>query len=80
MYALSNGTFLTIKHASLGLGLHSATGQKLPITLLHRIAHCISYNQVNLIETAQAELVQKYYDLSLSLLLQPVNKGSKVKF
>ena len=62
------------------LDLHSASGQKLPITLLHRVGHCISYDQVNLIETAQAELVQHYQNMAVSLPLQPATKDCKVRF
>ena len=50
MYAASKGKFLTFKHVARALGLHSASGQKLPITLLHRAGHCISYDQINMIE------------------------------
>ena len=62
------------------LDLHSASGQKLPITLLHRVGHCISYDQVNLIETAQAELVQHYQNMAVSLLLQTSSNDCKVRF
>ena len=65
MYAVSKGKFLTFKHVAMVQGLHSVTGQKLPITLLHRVCHCISYDQVNLIETTQAELVQHYQNMAV---------------
>ena len=35
MYAISKGEFLTLKHVSVGLGLHSLTGQKLPLQVFH---------------------------------------------
>ena len=44
VHAVSKGKFLTPKHASLALGLHSLTGQKLPITILARLGHCIKYD------------------------------------
>ena len=78
VHAVSNGKFLTLKHASLGLGLHSMTGQKRPITILARLGHSISYNTINEIETAQAELVEHLQSMSLYLPLQPVAQGSKV--
>ena len=34
MHAVSNGDFVTLKHATLGLGLHSLTGQKLPLVVV----------------------------------------------
>ena len=64
----------------MALDLHCASGQKLPITLLHRVGRCISYDQVNLIETAQAELVQHYQNMAVSLPLQPATKDCKVRF
>ena len=79
MYAVSKGKFLTYKHVAMALALHSATGQKLPITLLHRVGHCVSYDQINLIETVQAELVQPFRDLALDLPLQPANEDCKVR-
>ena len=71
MYAASKGKFLTFKHVARALGLHSATGQKLSITLQHRVGHCISYDQMNLIETAQTELVPHYQNMAVSFPLQP---------
>ena len=78
MHAVSKGKYLTAKHASLGLGLHSMTGQKLPITILARLGHSITYDTVNEIETAQAELVEHFQSMALNLPLQPVEQGSKV--
>ena len=56
MYAVSKGEFLTMKHASVGLGLHSLTGQKLPLQVLSRLGHSMTYDQICEVETAQAEL------------------------
>ena len=80
MYAVSKEMFLTFKHIAKALGLHSATRQKLPITLLHLVGHCISYDQVNLIETAQAELVRHYQNMAVSLLLKLATNDCKVRF
>ena len=79
IHALSKGTFVTLKHASLGLGLHSLTGQKLPLTILSRLGHCINYDKICEIETAQAELVQLFQSMSLGLPLLPAESGSKVR-
>ncbi|CAB3984611.1 Hypothetical predicted protein [Paramuricea clavata] len=78
IHAVSKGKFLTPKHASLGLDLHSMTGQKLPITILARLGHCITYDAINEIETAQAELVEHFQSMGLNLPLQPAAIGSKV--
>ena len=78
MFAVSNRKFLTLKMVAFRFGLHSKTGMKSSIELLHRLGHCISYDQVNLIETAQAELVQQYNSISLQLPLVPCNPENKV--
>ena len=71
MYAVSNGTFLTKKHYAVGMGLHSLTGMKQPIVFLSKMGHCISYDKVAEIETAQAELSLKWKNDSLTLPLNP---------
>lgn len=76
--AISMGKFISAKHASVGLGLHSVTGQKFPITVLARLGHSITYDQVNQIETAQAELVQKFQSLNLNLPIQPATEDCRV--
>lgn len=76
--AISAGKFISAKHASVGLGLHSITGKKIPITILARLGHSITYDQVNQIETAQAELVQRFQSLNLNLPLQPTSDACRV--
>ena len=78
MYAVSKGEFLTLKHASVGLGLHSLTGQKLPLQVLSRLGHSMIYDQICEVETAQAELVQHLISLSLPLPICPIDEESKV--
>ena len=78
MYAVSKREFLTLKHASVGLGLHSLTGQKLPLQVLSRLGHCMTYDQICEVETAQAELVQHLKSLSLPLPICPIDEESKV--
>ena len=78
MYAVSKGEFLTLKYASVGLGLHSLTGQKLPFQVLSRLGHCMTYDQICEVETAQAELVQHLKSLSLPLPICQIDEESKV--
>ena len=70
--------FLTKKHVLLGTGLHSLRGQKIPINVLCRFGHCCNYDKVRLIETAQAEVVQKLRSLEFPLPLLPSNAEDKV--
>ena len=78
MYAVSNGEFLTLKHAPVRLGLHSLTGQKLPLQVLSRLGHSMTYDHICEVETAQAELVQHLKSLSLPLPICPIDEESKV--
>lgn len=77
IYGISKRKFLTGKHVLLGCGLHSLTGLKKPINILARLGHCCSYNKVQEIETAQAELAQKMISLQHPLPLIPVDHAGK---
>ena len=59
VHGVSRGRFLTAKHTLLGNALHSMTGKKKPIQILSKLGDSCSYHTVQLIETGQAELVQK---------------------
>ncbi|XP_065053916.1 uncharacterized protein LOC135682802 [Rhopilema esculentum] len=78
VHAVSKGSFLTQKHVLVGAGLHSLTGQKTPIKILARLGHCCNYDKVRLIETAQAEVVQKLRSIKYPLPLQPANSDMSV--
>ena len=47
LFANSMRKFLTFKHTSIDLELHSITGKKLPILYLHRDGHCTSPSMAN---------------------------------
>ena len=53
------GAVLQPKHLLLGLGILNLTGSRKVIDYLHKLGHCIAYNNVCDIETAQAEAVQE---------------------
>lgn len=78
IYAFSNGKFLTQKHTLLGIGLHNMTGKKNVVSMLRKLGHSISYDQVRLIETAQAELAQQMIDIGCSLPLTPSSASDTV--
>ena len=78
VHAVSRGQFLTAKHILLGAGLHSLTGQKLPIKLLARYGNACSYEMVQKVETAQAELVQNMRLRNFPLGLVPASPTSSV--
>ena len=62
------------KHFLLKLGLHSLTGSRKFIVVVRKFGHCVSYNLMNDIETAQANC-----SLSLSKKgdIRPVLPSSK---
>ena len=76
MHAVSHGDFVTLKHATIGLGLHSL--RKLPLVFLSRFPHSINYGRICEIENAQAELAQHFQSMSLNLPLCPIDDDSKV--
>ena len=67
VHAVSRGNFLTEKHLLLRTGLHSLNGLETSIKLLGRFGHSCTYEKVRLIETAQAELAQKWRDFDKPL-------------
>ena len=67
-----------LKQAALGLGLHNITGLKSPVVFLNRLGHSISYDQVNLIEMAQAERSPHLQSSSMDLPLLPDGWVTKV--
>ena len=78
VHAVSMGKFLTEKHVILGTGLHSLTGQKIPIKILGKFGHSINYDSVRMVETAQAEIVQQLRSLHNPLPLLPATELDRV--
>ena len=76
MFGISRGTFLTLKHTSLGLGFHNMIGQKLPIIILSQLGQSITYHTVWEIETAQSEVSEQYSKSGMVLPIQPKNLES----
>ena len=78
LFGVSGGEFMTRKHVLLATGLHGLTGQKLPILLLNRLGHSITYDTVRKIETAQAEVSQQLARQGYELPLIPSDEKSRV--
>ena len=55
VFSTSRGKTKTQKHTELGLVLKRKTGSKQIVSLLNKLGHCISYDEVNMVETAVAE-------------------------
>ena len=52
--SVTNGSILTAKHFLLAVLLHSITGIKQIIEILHKMGHCMSYNKTCEIEIRMA--------------------------
>ena len=78
VYSISKGTFLTLKHTCVGLGLHSMTGMKIPLVILSRLGNSISYDTALELETAQAELAEQFDRNGKGLPIQPKSQSSFV--
>ena len=68
---------ITLKHFLVGMGLHSITGQKLPIQMLSRLGHSVDYDTICEIETAQAEIPLQNAEVN-PLKLKPATEKSTV--
>ena len=76
IFGLSKGNFLTLKHTSVGLGLHNMTGQKLPLIILSHLGQSINYHTIREIETAQAEMSETFMKNGMALPIQPKDATS----
>ena len=54
IYSTTRGRVKPGKHLTSGLGLKSLTGSRQVIDIVKRLGHCISYHQVEAIETELA--------------------------
>jgi hypothetical protein len=55
LHAVSHGEVHTPKHISLAMTVNHLTGSKQIVTLLNRLGHTISYDELQCIDTALAE-------------------------
>ena len=75
---VTRGKFVTSKHFLLGLGLHNITGQKKPVKIVNHLGHCIDYDLVCEVETAQAEKAQALASKCQILSLMPAEENETV--
>ena len=79
LFGYSGGSFLTEKHVILDTGLHSLTGQKIPVTILSRLGHCIKYDVIRVIAAGQAELARKSCDNGYQMPFVPKSDDKVVR-
>ena len=53
IFAVTRGKVMQRKHFLLALGVHSLTGSRKIIDIVHKLGHCICYNLMSDIETDQ---------------------------
>ena len=54
VYSASHGRVKTPKHVALGMSVRHITGSKQVITLLNRMGHCSSYDEIEAVDTGLA--------------------------
>ena len=78
IHGVTKGKVITLKHFLDGLGLHNLTGQKAPIQILSHLGHCMDYNAVCSIETAEARSAQELSKEGGCLPIKPVNDDTVI--
>ena len=71
IHSVSNGDILTLKILLWVCGIHSISGARLDIDIMHKMNNCCSYDRVRAIETAQAELAIELSKREFPLPLVP---------
>ena len=77
-FAVMKGKVLQRKQFLLALGLHSLTGGRKVIDIIHKLGHCMSYNLTSEIETAQAESSLLAATQTTLVSLVPATPGNTV--
>ena len=79
IHAVTRGKVMTAKHFVLGMGLHNMTRSKKLIQLINKLGHCIDYNAVCDILTAQAQKSSELAKSSSILHLTPISTNNSIK-
>ena len=58
---MADSKIVTLKHLLLGLGLHNISDLRMPIKVLSHLGHCIDYNLVCEIETAETDISLQWF-------------------
>ena len=56
IYARSNGRLKTPKHIAVGVSLHQMTQSREVVTLINKLGHCVSYQEVQRIDTSWTDM------------------------
>ena len=78
IFAVTRGKVMQRKHFLLALGVHSLTGSRKIIDIVHKLEHCICYNLMSDIETDQANCSLSSSKKGDILPVQPSSKNDVV--
>ena len=82
IYNATGCSIPTSKHLALGHGIHSVSGQKTLVNIVHKLGHCITYRTVMDLETTHTSNVvetMKNVNTNSSLPLAQKDSKSRVK-
>ena len=80
IHAATNSQVKTPKHVGLAVTIHHLTGSKEVVTLLNRMGHCSSYDDVEIVNTAWArEMVARSQQTGV-VILSNITAGPFVQF
>lgn len=75
IHSASNSKVKLPKHTSLAMAIHHLTGSKVLITLLNRIGHCSSYDEVQAVDTSLAMEVTALVEQMGTIILSNISPG-----
>ena len=78
VHGVTRGKVITSTHFLLGVGLHNLPGLKTPIKILSKLEHCINYDLVCEVETAEELALKCTEDGHGIQPLQPSNENASL--
>lgn len=79
VHCASHGRIKMPKHVSLGMSIRHLTGSKQLVTMLNRMGHCISYDDVEVIDTSLAKEVLARSELTGVIVPTNITPGGFVQ-
>ena len=80
IHAASSSRVKTPKHVGLAVTLHHITGSKEVVTLLNRMGHCSSYDEVEIVNTAWAREVRARSEETGVVVPSNISPGVFIQF
>ena len=80
IHAATNSQVKTPKHVGLAVTIHHLTGSKEVVTLLNRMGHCSSYDDVEIVNTAWAREMEARSQQTGVVIPSNITAGPSVQF